>query len=100
MKGKKKMITDAVLKANRQNAQRSTGPRTERGKRASRAGAWKHGMTAKTLGQNWVRKGPPVPEQSETLVRRQTRSLLEQAFLREIMSLQKQLSRDGVIWRP
>lgn len=34
---------------NRQNARKSTGPRTEEGKAASRANALKHGLTARTL---------------------------------------------------
>ena len=35
--------------ANRRNALRSTGPRTEEGKRASRANAFRHGLTAETI---------------------------------------------------
>src|SRR4051794_29042313 len=35
--------------ANRQNAQRSTGPKTEQGKAVSRANALKHGLAATTL---------------------------------------------------
>src|SRR5690349_3349812 len=34
---------------NRKNAQKSTGPRTEAGKAASRANALKHGLTATTI---------------------------------------------------
>ena len=37
------------IEANRRNAQRSTGPRTEEGKRASRANAVRHGRTAETV---------------------------------------------------
>ncbi len=35
--------------ANRRNALHSTGPRTEEGKRASRANAFRHGLTAETI---------------------------------------------------
>lgn len=39
------MISEKRLAANRQNAQRSTGPRTEEGKAVSRQNSLKHGMT-------------------------------------------------------
>src|SRR6266550_851957 len=35
--------------ANRQNAQKSTGPRTENGKRRSRLNALRHGLAAETV---------------------------------------------------
>jgi hypothetical protein len=38
-------ISEARLNANRQNAQRSTGPRTAEGKSISRANSLKHGLT-------------------------------------------------------
>jgi hypothetical protein len=38
------MATAAQIAANRQNAQKSTGPRTVEGKSISRANAWKHGL--------------------------------------------------------
>src|SRR5215469_15455515 len=37
------------LETNRQNAQRSTGPRTEEGKEVSRRNALRHGLTAETV---------------------------------------------------
>src|SRR5215471_4426713 len=37
------------LETNRQNAQRSTGPRTEEGKQVSRRNAMRHGLTAETV---------------------------------------------------
>ncbi len=42
------MLTDAKIEANRNNAQASTGPRTEEGKAASSRNALKHGLTAHT----------------------------------------------------
>jgi hypothetical protein len=41
--------TEAQIRANQANSARSTGPRTTEGKEASRANAYKHGMTATTL---------------------------------------------------
>src|SRR6266849_6492375 len=37
------------LEANRRNARKSTGPRTENGKHASRRNALRHGFTAETV---------------------------------------------------
>ena len=43
------MATDKQIAANRLNAQTSTGPRTENGKRRSRRNAFRHGLTAETI---------------------------------------------------
>jgi len=45
----RKTVTTAVIAANRQNAQKSTGPKTEAGKAAIRSNAMKHGLLTKTL---------------------------------------------------
>jgi hypothetical protein len=44
-----KNISEAQLKANRANAQKSTGPRTEEGKRRASLNALKHGCTSQTI---------------------------------------------------
>ena len=41
------MATNSQIEANRRNAQKSTGPRTQEGKSRSRFNAVTHGMTAK-----------------------------------------------------
>ncbi len=43
------MATSAQIEANRLNAQKSTGPKTERGKAHARLNAVTHGMTARTI---------------------------------------------------
>ena len=43
------MATEKQIIANQQNAKRSTGPRTESGKRRSRRNAVHHGLTAETV---------------------------------------------------
>ena len=43
------MATDKQIAANRQNAKKSTGPRTETGKRRSRRNAFRHGLTAESV---------------------------------------------------
>src|SRR5664279_5487570 len=43
------MATEKQIAANRRNARKSTGPRTERGKERSRQNAYRHGLTAQTV---------------------------------------------------
>ena len=43
------MATPAQIRANRENAQRSTGPRTEASKQTTRLNALKHGLAATLL---------------------------------------------------
>ena len=40
------IVSDARREANRRNAQKSSGPKSEEGKATARANAWKHGLTA------------------------------------------------------
>ena len=43
------MASDKQIAANRLNAQKSTGPRTNQGKRRSRRNAFRHGLTAESV---------------------------------------------------
>jgi hypothetical protein len=47
--GTRKTMSPAQLAANRRNAQKSTGPQTERGKAAAKMNALKHGVLAQTV---------------------------------------------------
>src|SRR5256885_16033959 len=44
------MATDAQIRANRKNASKSTGPKTEQGKAKARCNALKHGERARVVG--------------------------------------------------
>jgi len=43
------MATEKQFEANRQNAQKSTGPKTPEGRAAVRLNGVKHGLTAETI---------------------------------------------------
>jgi hypothetical protein len=66
-----KSISDRKRIANRQNARRSTGPRTEAGKGRSRWNAIKHGLLLKVPANHWpyVTDGPePFQELVKSLI--------------------------------
>ncbi len=84
------MTTEAQTQANRENARKSTGPRTEAGKARSRLNALKHGRRAKTLAapvlpqedaaelarriQDWIDSYRPVGAVETDLVTRAARA--------------------------
>ncbi len=43
------MASEKQIAANRQNARKSTGPKTDAGKQRSRQNAFRHGLTAQTV---------------------------------------------------
>ena len=51
---KPRVITPARLAANRRNAQKSTGPRTARGKAQSRLNGLRHGFCSPAYRQFWL----------------------------------------------
>ena len=51
------MATEKQFEANRQNAQKSTGPKTPEGRAAVRLNGVKHGLTAETIRNPHVRRG-------------------------------------------
>ena len=56
------MASERQIRANRENAKRSTGPRSPAGKRKVRANALKHGLSARTL------KSTPTPQTKQLAV--------------------------------
>jgi hypothetical protein len=64
----KKPISEARLRANRQNAQKSTGPKTARGKAYSRRNAVKHGLLSKQV--LFSDDGKPINEELLELAER------------------------------
>ena len=52
------MASAAQIEANRRNAQKSSGPKTEKGKARVRCNAFKHGMTARTIMPGLTHEDP------------------------------------------
>lgn len=57
--GRRRVTSDRKLKANRENAKKSTGPRTPRGKSFSRRNALKHGLFARDPWEFLVQREDP-----------------------------------------
>jgi len=87
------MITEAKLQANKANAQKSTGPRTEQGRRNSSRNALKHGLTAgeTTIDENEAELFPQFQEGMLNDINPQTRE--ELALAEHITACQWRLRR-------
>jgi hypothetical protein len=68
------VASDAQIRANRLNAQRSTGPQTENGKRAVRYNALKHGLLAEASLLPGHRTLPPSRRGATRTVRARRRA--------------------------
>jgi hypothetical protein len=80
------MISDAKVEANRQNAAKSTGPKSPEGKAAACMNAVKHGVLAKVL---------VLPDEDKAAVDEYRRELLEQ--LRPVGKLERVLAERIVL---
>jgi len=100
MKNKKK-ITDKVIAANQKNAGAATGPKTDRGKRASSKNAGKHLLTAEVVVPDEDSENPYYQHVLERwLSDYQPQTIWEEDLVREIVRLGMQISRaDNLVRR-
>ena len=90
-------ISERKLLANRANAKRSTGPRTEAGKAASRRNAQKHGILSRVVDLTSA-----IPRNLCSLERSRTvlpEALLRDAAIKEISRIWSKLARVVVFER-
>ena len=91
---RRKKITDKVIAANQENSGASTGPTTQRGKRASSGNAGKHLLTAKVDVPD---ADPENPDYQQALERWwtdfQPENIWEEELVREIVRQGIQISR-------
>ena len=91
---KTKKITDKVIAANQENAGAATGPKTDRGKRASRGNAGKHYLTGKVVVPD---ADPENPDYQQALERWwndfQPQNIWEEELVRDIVRQGIQISR-------
>ncbi len=84
------MASEKQLQANKQNAKRSTGPRTKEGKAHSRLNSWKHGLTA-----NMIVIAGEAPDDFEELRTKLIRELEPWSILEA--ELVERIA--GILWR-
>jgi hypothetical protein len=84
------MASRKQLEANRQNATRSTGPKTQAGKARSRLNSRKHGLTAKMIVI-----GGEDPAQFEEL----RAELMEQHDPQSVLECELVERLSGILWR-
>ena len=101
------MATPAQIAANRRNAQRSTGPKTEEGKRRCSQNARKHGLSSRTfdpydlLDERLVRLQRAALEQEYQPVNEHARFALDilatnMSLLRVLNRIEVQLFKEGI----
>src|SRR5215469_7193559 len=89
------MATTAQIEANRRNAQRSTGPRTEAGRAVSRQNALKHGLSARKLIVFDEKRGDFLAFHDEMLAALAPGDALEAALAERIILCAWRLRRAG-----
>jgi len=89
------MATAAQIEANRRNAQRSTGPKTDEGKARVRRNAFKHGMTALTIMPVLPQEDPKELEDrtQQAITAMKPRNPLELDLVRRAVRLAGELDR-------
>src|ERR1700674_3382724 len=91
------MTSQKQTDANRRNALRSTGPRTEEGKRASRQNAIRHGLTAETVIIGIEDAAEYREFESEIVDEYDPKSVVERELTRRLASLLWRLRRANLI---
>src|ERR1700674_3323029 len=91
------MTSQKQTDANRRNALRSTGPRTEEGKRASRQNAIRHGLTAETVIIGIEDAAEYREFESEIVTEYDPKSVVERELTRRLASLLWRLRRSSLM---
>ncbi len=89
---RKKKVTPAVFAANKKNAQKSTGPNTDRGKATSRMNAVIHGLNASAATEDRGDAAPGLPELEEWRRAYNPCGIWEETLVKEIASQQRKLA--------
>ena len=87
------MTSHKQFEANRQNAQKSTGPRTENGKRRSRRNALRHGLAAETVVEGLENPATYKKFQSAIVSHYEPQSHVEHELVLRLASLLWRLRR-------
>lgn len=87
------MATDKQIAANRDNAKKSTGPRTEDGKRRSRRNAFRHGLTAESVVTVLEDKAAYKKFESKIIADYTPETAIERALVARLASLLWRLRR-------
>ena len=85
------------IAANRLNACKSTGPRTEQGKQQSRRNAWRHGLTAETVVTALENAGDYQAFEATIVADYQVRSATERELVLRLASVLWRLRRSTSI---
>jgi hypothetical protein len=92
----RKRVTEKVIAANQEKAQRATGATTERGKANSRMNAVKHSITSAVIGED-----PVDPEYQRELKKwtkhHRPEGAWERSRVREVASIHRKLARLAVL---
>src|SRR3546814_730857 len=91
------MATERQLTANRCNALKSTGPRTEEGKHQSRKNAFRHGLAAETIVPVFENAEDYSDFERELLAQYNPRTALEHHLVARLASLFWRLRRAAAI---
>jgi hypothetical protein len=87
------MTSVRQIEANGRNALRSTGPRTEEGKRSSRANAYRHGLTAETVVARVEDEGDYQAFEAAVIADYDARTAVERELVLRLASLLWRLRR-------